>query len=724
VTRLGHYWKMWRSLPADDRRERSARLLERWMRQRPAIRRLGLVPDQPRWSEFHRALEVDPEQLLRRLRHDDPARGPLFDDPATRAATLLAGHPDHGAETLASAERVLDGRYDLLGSGPSWLRRPDGSIDWHVDWSSGRRWPAQVYHTRIEIVRGDGSDVKLPWELARFQHLLVLAQAVHFAPRLLTTNAAEVFSRRCAAETRFQIDDWIQHNPRGLGIHWCCAMEVALRAVTWLAVLALLRHRPEFDDRFLKRLIRSLWVHGRYIRRNLEIGSDGTTSNHYLTDLIGLYALGCGLPELAEAKRWRALAHAALIEEMDKQVHPDGVDYECSIPYHRLVTEIFLHTALLARHSGDELPGPFLQRLGRMLEFVASYSRLDGSCPQWGDNDDGRLLPLDGYATHRPNDHRHLLGIGGRLLDRDDLLSAAGGREVEACWLVGPPPETVGRRTAGRSSRHFPDARLFVMRHADLHTFVPAGPVGTGGVGNHTHNDLLSVSVWAGGVEWIVDPGSGSYSGDPGLRNRLRSTAAHATLQLERREQNEFGDGLDGLFRLGERARPLVEEWSTDGERAKLVARHSGFGRRAEDWIHERTVDFDGERRTWRILDRLWSGNAETAVVQVHLRFPLGPDVEARLVTETDSWPHRLRAAIEEETVDSIELFGVRLSSADASFWIALRLPLGSRVEIATACFSPRYGVTLETRCISATLSAASPVRTHTALWSVPEGSS
>lgn len=722
MTRLGHYWKLWHSLPADDRRERTARLFERWMRERSTIRRLGLVPDQPRWSEFRRALNVDLEQTLARLREDDPARGPLFDDPAARAATVLDGHPDHGAATLAAARRILDGEYDLLGSGPARLKRADGTIDWHVDWTCGRRWPASLHYTRIEIVRGDGSDIKFPWELARFQHLLVLAQAVLFAPRLLSEDAAHEFSRRCVAETRFQIDDWIRQNPRGLGIHWCCAMEVAIRALNWLAVLGLLRHRPEFDDRFVQRLLRSLWVHGRQIRRNLEIGSDGTTSNHYLSDLIGLYALGCALPELREARRWRALAHTALIEEMDKQVYPDGVDYEASIPYHRLVTEIFLHTALLARHAGDELPERFHARLGRMLEFVASYTRLDGSCPQWGDNDDGRLLPLDGYATHTPHDHRHLLGVGGSLYGRGDFSAAAGGRDVEARWLVGPPAGNVTEQPAGRGSRRFADTQLFVLRHADLHTTVPVGRVGTGGVGNHTHNDLLSVTVWAGGVEWIADPGTGSYTGDPGLRNRLRSTAAHATLQLDRREQNGFEQGLDHLFRLNERARPLVVSWSPAGARAELVARHGGFGDAQEAWSHERKISFDGERRTWRILDRLATEGPGSGVEQVHLRFPLAPGVEARLLDESDELPAPLRTIIDEQT-DLAEPFVVRLFTAEASFWIALGLPGGSRVEITETLHSPRYGVTLPTRCISARLAATAEARTFTLFWSPHERS-
>jgi len=564
VNRLKRYWTLWHSLPQDERRQRTGRVLERWLRRRRPIRRLGLIPDQPRWSEFRRALRVDPEQLFGALRHHDPRRGPLFAKLETRETNLQSLQPGHAETLTVEASRILAGRFDLLGSGPSELKGPDGRLDWHRDWRSEHRWPADVHYSDLAVVLGDGSDVKLPWELSRLQHLLVLAQVARLARFAPDPARREELRSRCIAEVRAQIDDWIEQNPRGLGIHWCCTMEVAIRAFVWIALLGLLRESPEFDDPFLGRLTRSLWVHGRHIRRHLEIGTDGATSNHYLSNLIGLYAIACGLPELREARAWRLLARRGLIDEMNKQVHPDGVDFERSIPYHRLVTEIFIHGLLLANATGEELGAEYRGRLLRMIEFVAGYSRPDGSVPQWGDNDDGRLLPLDGYAARRPNDHRHLLALGGRLFDRHDFSSAGQGREVEACWLLDSVRTGAFPATAADSSRAFPDSGCYVLRKHDLHAFAPCGAVGSSGLGSHSHNDLFALIVWAAGVEWITDPGTGCYTRDPELRNRLRSTAAHATLQLGRREQNDFGRGPDELFRLTERARPRVDVWSME----------------------------------------------------------------------------------------------------------------------------------------------------------------
>ena len=356
------------------------------------------------------------------------------------------------------------------------------------------------------------------------------------------------------------------------------------------------------------------------------MGRDGLATNHYLCNLLGLQQLGCALAELHEAERWRQLAWALLQREMERQVLDDGVDYERSIPYHRLATEVFLHAALLARASGDDLPTGYLARLERMLEFVTCYTRPDGSCPQWGDNDDGRVLPLEGYASHAPHDHRHLLALGGALLNRDDLLAAGRPHDVEALWALGdhgPSPEP--RDTTGES-RGFPDAGYYILRAGDLHCCVPCGPEGTAGMGNHSHNDLLSVCVWAGAVEWITDPGTGGYTGDPALRNRLRATAAHATLQLGEREQNPFAPGVDDLFVLREAAHPEVLAWEPDGPEPRLVARHRGFGGSMESCVHERAIVFRPTRREWRLHDRLTRQPATsedtTSGEDVFLRFP------------------------------------------------------------------------------------------------------
>jgi hypothetical protein len=674
--------------------------VERLLRRDPRLRALGLAPGQPRWGAFRRALSVPPAQLVARLRADDGARGPLFAPLAPRAEGFVLRHDGEARALLDRVEPLLSRTFDLLGSGPVRPLRPDGGIDWHRDPVSGLGWDPSTHHVDLVAVRGDGSDVKWPWELSRCQHLPVLGLASRCASLLLAPAAASALRARCAVEAAAEIDDWIERNPRGLGVNWSCTMDVAIRAFNWVSALALFRDTPQWDDPFVLRVVRSLWTHGRHIRSHLEIGDDGLTSNHYLANAIGLYALGCALPELREAEEWRLFARRTLAEEMEKQVLPDGADFERSLPYHRLAAEIFVHGALLAKGRGEALPAPVLTRLALMLEFTAAATRQDGSVPQWGDNDDGRLLPLDGYATGAPNDHRHLLALGGRLLRRADIEACGDGHDLEATWLVGDAAERPFASGAP-PSRAFADVGYCVLRADDLHVAVSCGPVGTSGLGNHTHNDLLSIVVFAGGREWIVDPGSGTYTRDAALRNRLRGTAAHATLQLGAREQNPFGAEMVDLFRMTARARPEVIAWSCDGSNALLRARHDGFSGPDGTWTHERSVALGGADRSIVVRDRL-DGPAPDE--PVFLRFPLAVDVDATIVDRGASRGDRVVVQVQLRDRDRRVLN------------LALDLPAGSAVASRPAIYSPRYGVALEARALVATMAPAAHLEALTTI--------
>ena len=99
-----------------------------------------------------------------------------------------------------------------------------------------------------------------------------------------------------------------------------------------------------------------------------------------------------------------------MIGEMEHQVRPDGADHEASIPYHGLVTELFVAgTQAVDAMLPDSFPHAYRERLDAMLRFAAAYTRPDGDAPMVGDNDSGRFLPLDAYGDGYRS-HRHLLG--------------------------------------------------------------------------------------------------------------------------------------------------------------------------------------------------------------------------------------------------------------------------------------------------------------------------
>src|SRR5262249_33868694 len=145
------------------------------------------------------------------------------------------------------------------------LRFPPSNFD-HSAWN-------------LMAMRPGLADIKLPWELARCQHWITLGQAWR-----LTRDA------RYAAEIGDELDDFVEANPVGRGIQWTCTMDVALRAVSWALALDLVRDAGWRTDR-IRRAHEALFAHGTFIRGNLEDRYE-VTSNHYLTNLVGLYYLG------------------------------------------------------------------------------------------------------------------------------------------------------------------------------------------------------------------------------------------------------------------------------------------------------------------------------------------------------------------------------------------------------------------------------------------------
>ena len=212
-------------------------------------------------------------------------------------------------------------------------------------------------------------------------------------------------------------------------------MDVAIRAVNWIWGYYFFCGSQSLTQEFKLKFVKSLYLHGRHILNNLEFGQ--IRGNHYLSDIAGLVYLGIFFRDTIEGKKWLEKGVSALKEEMEFQVYPDGVDFEGSISYHRLVTELFLSSTLLCHKNGITFPGWYMTRLERMIEFVMFYTKPDGTAPQIGDNDDGRLHILSDYGNWNRLDHRYLLSVGAVMFERGEFKAAAGVFPEEAFWLVG-----------------------------------------------------------------------------------------------------------------------------------------------------------------------------------------------------------------------------------------------------------------------------------------------
>jgi hypothetical protein len=512
------------------------------------------------------------------------------------------------------------GEFSLLGTGPcdiqrsipleelprawrpvarkleSLVRRDCAGLDWHTDPRSGFRWPIIARSASIQYGEQRETEVKWPWEVGRLQHLPAVALSI----RQSDSNRGQ----RVASLVQQHAADFIRSNPPGFGVQWLCPMDVGIRIANLLVAVDIARASGiQFDRAFLTLVAATARDHGRHIVRNLEWG-ERLCSNHYLANIAGLLYVGAYLRDDPESSDWLAFAGREMIHQIRAQFHHEGSNFEASTCYHRLSSEMAIHSAALmlwiARnqperasrwwsgrvrcfhpspaapptprvdwHSG--LSHPFddelRSRLWGMGRFTESLCRTDGTIPQIGDNDSGRFMRLE--MSSQPyadiDDHRHLVRASRALFG---LGGGTHGPESEwmSRWLgeaVLPMPEDLG-------STHWPEFGLYIWRRGGFILTFRCGHVGQLGNGGHAHCDQLSITLSTDDGPIIDDPGTGVYTPRPEVRNELRSSACHSTVLVHGREQGEWLPGRWGLFAMRDVAKARLLWVNDEGASAEM----------------------------------------------------------------------------------------------------------------------------------------------------------
>ncbi len=577
-------------------------------------------------------------------------------------------YSDAGAVIVAAAERVLRHEFDLLGSGCVALSR---ELPWHTDFKSGREWPIE-YAAHMEYIEIDRpSDVKVPWELSRCQHLTTLGQAYW-----LTGD------EKYAQEFADEVTDWCARNPWGYGVNWACAMDVALRAVSWIWAFYFFGESAACRSRaFRSTFLRALFMHGAFVASHLERGD--VNGNHYLCDAVGLIFLGTFFRSTNQGRHWLQAGRDIVEAEIFNQTSEDGVDFEKSTAYHRLVLEAFLTSHLMLDLHGERLPRAWMERLERMLEFVEAYTKPDGTVPLIGDADDGRVQKL---GVQEINDHRYLLAAGAVLFARADFKRASAPFSDEAFWLLGTEAadtfDAIGAAQAPVELKAFHAGGFYVLRSDRAHVIVDCGEVGMHGRGGHGHNDITSLEIWLDGMNVVTDCGAYLYTASREWRNRFRSTAFHNVVQVDDEELNRL-ISPDHLWQLRDDARPLNVAWRV-GDRADYFrGAHDGYAR----------------------LD------PPVAVIREVLLVKDGPDVLVRDAVEGRGsralvWRFHLDPAVHAE----LDSGAVRLSGAGPDAWLQIVDPAPAlALTIEQGWVSPSYGVRRQTAVVTLEARAALP---------------
>lgn len=487
-----------------------------------------------------------------------------------------------GKEIIKEADKICRHKIQIFGMQISLGHK----INWHKDFWSGRVWDKGYYGGLDYEDIYDSSDVKVPWELSRLHHFLALA----FAYRITKDE-------RYAGEFRGQFLDWKNENPVAQGINWLVSMEAAIRAVNLCIAYSFFRNSKLLDRGFWQSFFELPYAHGNFIFSNLEWSI--ANENHYLSDLLGLLALGI----FFRNKRWKQFALNGLEKEIANQVR-EGVQYEASINYHRFCTEIFLLAYIFCLNNSILLSQSFKGQLEKMLEFIMGYTKPNSLAPSIGDSDDGRILAV---WNKNPLMHNGLLAVGAVLFNRKDFKYY--GSWNDKLGLLVSKKEYNGVKqehnkvklqkvnSALLASKRFNG--FYIMRNEDCYLIAHCGDIGRNGYGGHGHNDLLSFELNIRGDDLVIDPGTYVYTADAKMRNMFRSTAYHNTLAVEGREQNIIR--WEEPFRMGHKSKAKCLRFETGDKFDCFIGEHYGFS----PLIHRREIKFDKKGGQFIINDYL-----------------------------------------------------------------------------------------------------------------------
>jgi hypothetical protein len=428
---------------------------------------------------------------------------------------------------LNEAERILKHEFTIYGNLK--VSYVPNCFSWTADPLTGFAWPKSRLDNPAGIRKPYGTDIKTIWEIARFHFLSSLAYAF-----ILT---GEEKYARFAAE---KVNSWIDENPFLHRPHWFTPMESSIRLINWCVYLPLLDIFKHTDLSCKNRIIQSILEHLIFIRENLEI-SPSFAGNHYLADLVGLLLSSLLFPSQNWASENTKFALNEFEKEVQNQFEESGINFEGSLPYHRLSSEFFLIGVAIIKKNGLVVPKGIVERLKQTANFTKYYTSASDVSPIIGDNDSGVCLKY--FPGQDLNWHGYLNCLFDVILENrsepknyEEFLCSIHFADTR---LPGSSDNNKYTKTDQHKLQVENFGGLVLARYRSDAIFFNTLRSSQG----HSHNDKLSIYPVISGELLFIDRGSFSYTGFWRKRNEDRWSAAHNTPVINNWEQNTIWKG-------------------------------------------------------------------------------------------------------------------------------------------------------------------------------------
>lgn len=302
---------------------------------------------------------------------------------------------------------------------------------------------------------------------------------------------------------------WICQNPKKAGGAGWDAYPISLRLIVWLSCYGYLE--PDLEEDFKREILSSIAEQYAHLALHLEKHLLG---NHYFENLKTLVI--CSLFFRDENMTKAALKE--LKKQCAEQILPDGMHFELSPMYHKIILEDLL----------------------RVCAALRQFGRKDAEL-------EGYLQPMADVA--------YSLEEG---LERIPLFNDCGNnvaKSLDALLLTAK--EEFGIEPMYKSQ--LPDSGYYIFKNGDWKLIVDAGQPGPSYLPGHAHCDAMSFELFHKGKPVLVNCGTYAYQCEE--RAFFRSTAAHNTVMRKGVEQSQCW----GNFRMGKRSCTAVLKTTEHG---------------------------------------------------------------------------------------------------------------------------------------------------------------
>jgi len=301
------------------------------------------------------------------------------------------------------------------------------------------------------------------------------------------------------------IANWIDTVKPGTKDAWH-PYTISLRICNWIWYVS--QNLPSFDKSFIDRIAMSIHGQLQYVQTFIEFDVLG---NHLIENCKALIVGGIFLSNAAYYK------HGLIVleKQLEEQILEDGGHYERSPMYHTIVLEDLLNIATAFVCVKNEIPFWIEQKIEKMGLFLHAIVEKNMQFPLLNDAAYG-IVTEPKYV----------------LIGCEKVLSK-------------------GYTNNTQRTEFFKDSGYFIVRHPELSLTFDCGAYCPNFLPAHAHADMLSYTLAFGDTPIVTDSGTYEYQRGE-WRNFFRSTAAHATIQIDEIEQIEFWSS----FRVANRGFP------------------------------------------------------------------------------------------------------------------------------------------------------------------------